>query len=309
MRNRVTALLSLLALVALPACSPSTARTRGGSSPAITADAYCRVMGSEGIEDFSGSTLTRCDLSEGAGDEEQDGSSCESFRLGASGALEPTGVTGARSVQATAEGNLVVWGWDDTLSLRMRDGSTRMLAEVASDPWLDATTNRVAFVAPLAEGAGTLEPGEDRRIVVLSLGSGELTEIVADVSASAPVPIPSSADVLYVSTSSGTASIVRVGVDSALVVLTNAAVEGVGQDFVPTYGRQHTFVGEGPGQRFVFGTDMDGAQLWSLDLTTGEAELLGPGSWPARSEGDAVLAFGGSEAGCATRYLAGGQQP
>lgn len=309
MRNRVTALLSLLALVVLPACSPSPARTRGGATPALSATAYCRVMDTTGIQDFSGSTLTRCDLREGEGDEEQDGSSCESFRLGANGSLEATGVTGARSVQATAEGNLVVWGWDDTLSLRMRDGSTRMLAEVASDPWLDVTTNRVAFVAPLAEGLGTLEPGEDRRIVVLALGSGELTEIVADVSASAPVPIPSSADVLYVSAASGTASIVRVGVESELVVLTNATLDGVGQAFVPTYGRQHTFVGEGPGQRFVFGTDLDGAQLWSLDLTTGEAELLGPGSWPARSEGDAVLAFGGSEAGCATRYLGGEMQP
>jgi hypothetical protein len=309
MRNRVTALLALLALAALPACSPTPARTRGGAAPVISADAYCRVMGTAGIEDFSGSTLTRCDLSEVEGDGEPDGSSCESFRLGSSGGLEPTGVTGARSAQATNEGNLVVWGWDDTLSLHMRDGSTRMLAEVASDPWLDATTNRVAFVAPLAEGAGTLEPGEDRRIVVLSLGSGELTEIVADVSASAPVPIPGSADVLYVSTSSGTASIVRVGVESELVVLTNAAADGVGQDFVPTYGRQHTFVGEGPGQRFVFGTDMDGAQLWSLDVTTGQAELLGPGSWPALSQGDAVLAFGGSESGCATRYLGGGMQP
>ncbi len=309
MRNRVTALLSLLALVAVPACTPTPTRTRAGAAPVLSADVFCRVMGTEGIEDFSGSTLTRCALSEGAGDEAQDGSSCESFRLGSSGSLEPTGVTGARSVQATAEGNLVVWGWDDTLSLRMRDGSSRVLAEVASDPWLDATTNRVAFVAPLAEGAGTLEPGEDRRIVVLSLASGELTEIVADVSASAPVPIPSSADVLYVSTSSGTASIVRVGVDSELVVLTNATADGVGQDFVPTYARQHTFVGEGPAQRFVFGTDMDGAQLWSLDLATGAAELLGPGSWPTQTEGDAVLAFGGSEAGCATRYLGGEMQP
>ena len=275
----------------------------------MSADAYCRVMGGPGIQDFSGTTLTRCELPPGASDEAQTGEGCESFRLGSSGSLEPTGVTGARSVQATNEGNLVVWGWDDTLTLRMRDGSTRALADVASDPWLDASTNRVAFVAPLAEGAGTLEPGDDRRIVVLALGSGELTEIVADVSASAPVPIPSSADVLYVSSSSGTASIVRVGVDSGLTVLTNASVDGVGQNFTPTYGRQHTFVGEGPGQRFVFGTDVDGGQLWSLDLSTGAVELLGPGLWPTRSDSDAVLALGGSEAGCATRYLGGGQQP
>lgn len=295
---------SLAVLVALTSCATGGGR-RGGSPTDIemTPAGYCQVTASDGLVDWSGNTATVCPglVAEGVDPDAIDGSGCTVNIVSPSGGLTGTAITGARTAQSLGDGRFVVWGWDERLSLVDGRGGSTEIAPVAADPWVDAAGRRVVFVAPLA-GATSLEPGADREVVVYDVPSGASTSLIIDNTAAAPLPIPGSPDVLYVSSSSGVASIVRVG-PSETRTLTNVDATDVEQEFVPVYGRQVLFVDGG--ERLVFTAEYESDVIWALNLRTGEAEELGPGRFPTLGNDGSVLAATGTGTDCALHYLDG----
>lgn len=337
------------ALFAVGAASCTQVRAGGGAAdPNIALDAYCRIAATPGLYDWTGGALVACPgLVPAAGDGPVDGSSCVVSRVAADGTVSATMIANAQSAQALSDGRLLVWGFDNSLTLQGGNGSSR-IADVAADPWLDVARGRVVFVAPAA-GATDFEPGEVRRVMVHDLTSGNEVEVVADATASSPVPVPGTDAILYVSGAGDTAAVYRAqftissadpsmtppdacqggrtgdpadpsggctptDTGSNFVQLTNT-VGGVGQAFVPPYGRQHVFVGEGTALRLVFAAMTDtGApdpsmQVWTLDPATGEAELLGPGSWPQHGPSGSVVARSNADTCSSVQYLAPGATP
>lgn len=299
--------------LAASGCATGARPSPVGADVVFGESAYCDVARLPGLVDWSGGVATACPGLDPAelDPDAIDGSACRVWMADGAGGLVETEITGARTAQGVGDGAIVVWGWDGRLVLHERDGRTRELAPVAADPWLDVDEGAVAFIAPLP-GATSLEPGDDRRVMRVELRGPapgpdqELgIELVTDATASSPVPVPGSRDVLYVSAAGGVAQIVRVG-PTDITPLTNVGLEDVGMGFVPVYGRELVFA-EG-GARLVYVADYEVDMLWSLDLRTGEAEELGPGRFPALASDGAVLAQNesASDASCALRYLAGG---
>lgn len=304
----------LLALAPVSSCATGARPATVGSDVVFTDAAYCDVARLPGLVDWSGGVATACPglaLDE-IDPDAVDGSSCRVWMADGAGGLVPTEIEGARAAQGLGDGSVVVWGWDGRLTLVERDGARRELAPVAADPWVDVEEAAVAFVAPLP-GASALEPGDDRRVMRLELrgpapleGEEAGVELVTDATASSPIPVPRSRDVLYVSTAGGIAQIVRVGPEE-ITPLTNVGLDDVGMGFVPVYGRELVFADAGT--RLVWAAREDDADmLFALDLRTGEVEELGPGRFPALATDGSVLAASGSapDASCAVRYLAGG---
>lgn len=290
-------------LFPVAACASGGARGRGPTDLTITPTGYCDVIAADGLLDWTGNTATVCP---GLSPEELEhdglaGEGCVVNVVDANGRLSPTGITGARAAQSLGDGRFVAWGWDGRLSIRDSGGGSTEIAPVALDPWVDAVARRVVFVAPLSEGA-SLDPGDDREVVHYDLASGARESLIIDATAAAPVPIPGTTDVLYVSSASGVASIVRVGAEETRT-LTNVDATSVEQEFVPVYGRQLVFVDGG--DRLVFAAEYESDAIWSLDLRTGDAEELGPGRFPALGSDGSVLATSSSGADCASHYLDG----
>lgn len=275
----------------------------------MTPTGYCEVVAAPGLLDWSGNTATVCPdgIPEGEGGDVEIGASCQVVSVDANGAMVPTGITGAQSAQALGDGRYLVWGWDGRLTLDNGRGSVTEIAPVALGPYLDPATRRVTFVAPLTVGegpaTGTLEPGDDREVVLYDIATNTSVSLVTDITASAPIPIPGTNDALYVSTASGVAQIVRV-TPTETIVLTNRDATGVEQEFVPVYSRQVLFTDGG--DFLVFTAEYETDVLWRLNLSTGDAEELGPGSYPAFGNDGSVLAGNASSGGdCASRYLDG----
>ena len=296
---------ALLLLLSAASCATGARPAPVGTDVVFGDAAYCDVARLPGLIDWSGGVATACPglTFDETDPDVVDGSSCQVWVADGSGGLVVTEIVGARAAQGLGDGRIIVWGWDGRLSLAERDGSSHELAPVAADPWVDFDDGSVAFIAPLP-GSDTLEPGDDRRVMRIDVGSGEELELVTDATASSPVPIPRSADVLYVSSASGIAQIVRVGPEE-ITPLTNVGLTDVGMDFVPVYGRELVFTDGGT--RLVYAADYEVDEIWSLDLTTGEVENLGPGRFPAIGSDGAVLAQIGSapDASCSARYLDG----
>lgn len=341
-----SSLLLFVAALLFPACTPrSGVRGGGGSDPAFALDAYCAIASTDGLVDWTGGALVACPgLVLDASDEPADGSVCTVSTIDAGGHAHATTFGGARGAQTLADGRVLVWGWDGSLAIRGA-GPSDTLADVALDPWLDASRNRIAFVAP-AMGAASLEPGDDRRVVVLDLASGTELEVAADATAASPVIVPGTDDVLYVSSATGTTAIFRATARVAAADPTPDACEGgrtgdpsdpssecarpdttgsfvqltnltpeIPQTNAPPFGRQHVFVGEGDTLRLVYAalvaTDTGGlaSEVLALDPRTGDVEDLGPGSFPQRGPSGSVLARTGEASCVAVQYLAPGSTP
>jgi hypothetical protein len=297
---------SLLVLLALAGCASGGRRERGTTELELPPSAYCRVTAAEGLVDWNGTTATLCPGLVAAETEHDGlgGEGCAVHLVDGSGGLRPTGITGVRAAHAVGDGRFVVWGWDGRLAIDDGRGGRTEVAPLALDPWLDAASARLVYVAPSGEGSA-LEPGDDREVVLYDLVSGARTGLILDATAASPVPIPGSPDVLYVSSATGVASIVRISA-SELRALTNADATAVEQEFVPVYGRQLVFVDGG--DRLVFAAEYESDAIWSLDLRTGEAAELGPGRLPALGDDGSVLATNATDAECASHYL-GGRTP
>lgn len=343
MRCSVASSLAILLALALPSCSPRVA-SRGGADPAYSLESYCSVASTPGLFDWTGGALVACPgLTPGESDDPLDGSSCTVSTIDGQGQPHTTSYTNVRGAQVLADGRVLVWSFDGSLAIR-GTSSTIDVAAVALDPWLDATRNRIAYVAPAA-GATSLEPGDDRRVVVYDVPSGSELEVAADATASAPVIVPGTNDVLYVSSAGDIAAVFRATASvaaadpepdscasgregdptdpnsectppdttAAFVQLTNTTPE-IPQTNVPAFGRQHLFVGESDTARLVFAApiETDGgivSEIFALDLRTGETTDLGPGSFPQRGPQGSVLARTGDPTCVAVQYLAPGAQP
>lgn len=343
MRSSLSLAILLLLGVGISSCSPRT--TAGVTDPAYGLDSYCQVASLDGLFDWTGSAVVTCPgLMPGAGDEPIDGSACSVSTIDAGGHAQATTFLNVRGAQVLADGRVLVWSFDGSLSLRTASASTP-IADFVLDPWLDATRNRVVYVAPAA-GAITLEPGDDRRVVVYDLGTRTELEVLADSTAGSPLALPGTDEVLYVSSAGGIAAVFRATAmvaasdptpdpcaggrtgdptdpmpdctppdsSGAFVQITNLTPE-IPQTNVPPFGRQHVFVGEADTLRLVFAapitTDTGALQseIFTLDPRTGESEDLGPGSYPQRGPQGSVLARTGDTSCVAVQYLAPGATP
>lgn len=290
-------------LLALAGCASGRGRATGPTDLSLSPTAYCDVLSADGLVDWTGTAATLCPgLSPEAVEADAlAGEGCTVYTVDGNGGMVPTSITGARTAQALGDGRFVVWGWDGRLSIRTASGGSTEIAPLALDPWVDAASGKIAYIAPAA-GAETLDPGDDREVMLYDVPSGASQSLIADATASAPVPIPGTSDVLYVSSAAGVASIVRV-TPSESITLTNRDATAVEQEFVPVYGRQLLFT-EGA-SRIVFTAEYETDVLWTLNLTTGDAEILGPGRYPAFGSDGSVLAASGSGESCALHYLDG----
>ena len=307
MTTRVPTWVLLLCAVtgcSLVGCASGRGRDLRPTDVELSPAAYCEVLSADGLLDWSGNAATLCpggvdpDAFEG---DPLAADNCTVYTVDSNGGMVPTGITGARAAQALSDGRFVVWGWDGRLTID-ENGRATEVAPVALDPWVDPVSGKIAFIAPTA-GATALEPGDDREVMLYDIPSGASMSLIVDGTASAPVPIPGTGDVLYVSSASGVASIIRVTPTETLT-LTNADANSVEQEFVPVYGRQLLFLDGG--DSLVFTAEYETDVLWRLNLRTGEAEELGPGRYPALGRDGSVLAGGntGSDA-CASHYLDG----
>jgi hypothetical protein len=221
-----------------------------------------------------------------------------------------------------------------------------MIAPLVLDPWLDVARNRVVYVAPAA-GVTTLEAGDDRRVVVFDIATQTELEAVGDSTASSPIAVPGTDQVLYVSASTGTASVWRVtatvaatmdpmpdscasgragdptdpmnpcvppDMTGSFVQLTNLTPE-VPQTNYPTFGRQRVFVGEADTLRLVYAAPIPTdngtlrSEIFTLDPRTGDSADLGPGAFPQHGPQGSVFARTGDTTCVAVQYLTAGGQP
>lgn len=346
MRSHHT-LAALLVLIGLGVASCTPRSNSGGAvDPSYALDAYCQVASLDGLLDWTGSAVVACPgLTPGAGEEPIDGSTCVVSTIDASGQAHETSFSNVQGAQVLSDGRVLVWSFDGSLSIRSEGGTTRAIADVALDPWLDAERNRIAYVAPGA-GATTLEPGDDRRVVVYDLGTGTELEVLADATASSPIAIPGTDDILYVSSAGGTAAIFRAtamvaasdptpdpctggrtgdpsdpasectppDTSAAFVQLTNTTPE-IPQTTYPPFGREHVFVGEADTLRVVYAApiEVEGAgltsEIFALDPRTGDTEDLGPGSHPQHGTRGSIVARTGTDTCVAVQYLTAGATP
>lgn len=336
----------LLVALGICSCSPRSSVPMGAADPAYSTDSYCQIAGTAGLFDWTGGAFVTCpDLMPGSGDEPIDGSACSVSTVGNDGRAQSTSLLNVQSAQVLADGRILVWSFDGSLSLRNGTMPSHMIASIALDPWLDATRNRVVFVAPAA-GATSLEPGDDRRVVIVDLGTQTELEVLADSTASSPIALPGTDQVLYVSSAGGTAAVWRASAmvaaadptpdsctggregdpmdpasectppdsSGSFVQLTNLTPE-VPQTNVPPFGRQHVFVGESDTTRLIYSapitTDMGAlvSEIFALDPRTGDVEDLGPGAFPQRGPSGSVLARTGTTSCTAVQYLAPGATP
>lgn len=274
MTTRVPTWVLLLGAVtgcSLVGCASGRGRDLRPTDVELSPAAYCEVLSADGLLDWSGNAATLCpggvnpDAFEG---DPLAAGNCTVYSVDSNGGMVPTGITGARAAQSLSDGRFVVWGWDGRLSIDA-NGRTTEVAPIALDPWVDPASGKIAFIAPTA-GATSLEPGEDREVMLYDIPSGASMSLIVDGTASSPVPIPGTGDVLYVSSAAGVASIIRVTPTETLT-LTNDA-NGLEQEFIPVYARQLLFVEGGDG--LVFTAEYETDVLWYLNLRTGEAEEL-----------------------------------
>jgi hypothetical protein len=346
MRTSV-AITFVAALLALVSCSNHPPAGAGVADPAYSTDAYCQIAGLAGLYDWTGSAFVVCP---GAmttpGDSPMDGSACTVSTVGADGRAMASNLLDVQGAQVMSDGRILVWSFDGSLTMHQSGMSPTTIAPLVLDPWLDAMRNRIAYVAP-AVGASTLEPGDDRRVVIYDIATQVELEAVADSTASSPVIVPGTDQVLYVSSSSGATAVWTVTATApstmtdpmpdacaagragdpmdpmntcqstmmgAFGQLTNLTPD-VPQTNYPPFGRQHVFVGEADTLRLVYAAPMptaDGtlrSEIFTLDPRTGDSVDLGPGAYPQHGPQSSVLARTGTDMCTAVQYLALGAQP
>ncbi len=346
---RISFTLACLLALSAVSCTPRSSPPGGtGADPAFSSDAYCAIATTDGLYDWTGNAMVACPgLMVGSGDEPTDGSSCTVSTIDAGGALHATTLSNTQGAQVLSDGRILVWSFDGSLTIRNAGMPSVTIADVALDPWLDPTRNRVAFIAP-AVGATTLEAGDDRRVVLYDIPTQTTIEVVGDSQASSPVLVPGTDTVLYVSSSSDTAAVWRVvaptiaasddpipdscadgragdptdpnnGCPPADTTMSFAQITNLTPDIPqtndPTFGRQHVFVGDTSAPRLVYAanvTQPDGSivsEVFALDPATGTTMDLGPGSYPQRGPSGSVLARTGTTNCVAVQYLAPGATP
>lgn len=276
------------------ACTPTAAPVSGSLAE------YCAVATRSGLSGWSGDVVTICDGPPAASDHEAP-SACALFRV-AGAELTPIALPDGVEARLalSAGGKLVVLTTDERLLYGPPAGPLAELSAWAAEPALSEDGARVAYVA-LADGFTEPELGVPTQIVVHDLAADRREVVTTDELASAPVPVPGSREVLFVSTQTGVASVWRAAPGGAATQLTNVGMTRLEQGFVPVPDRQLAWTGA---SELVFTARYEDDRIWRLDLS-GVAEELGPGAWPRLRADGAVLARNGSGEGCALTYLDG----
>ena len=210
--------------------------------------------------------------------------------------------TARASVQRLDGDRLLVLRWDGGLQIVRADGSRVLVDRSAEGPRVDSTGHRVVFVTRGASDT-THGPREDGRLVRYDLVTGRVSVLVHDANASAPLPIPGSDDVLYVSTVSGVASIWRASLESGPTQLTSVGFAPDDPELDPVYGDQTLWFDE---HTLVFTASYESDVLYAFDLRTGTLTNIGPGAHPTFSTDGSVLSGGAFESDACVSYAIGG---
>lgn len=275
------------------ACTPSAAPSTGDLAD------YCAIATRDGLSSWSGDVVTVCTAPPAAGDHDE-AAPCTIFRATRGELTEIAMDATAQLALPAANGTLVVLATDG----RLLYGQPSALSEIAAwaaEPQVSDDGRRVAYVA-LADGFTEPELGVPTQIVVHDLAADRREVVVTDELASTPFLIPGSSDVLYVSTSTGAASLWRAGAGGTPRQITNVGMERVEQGFVPVPARQLAWIGS---SEAIFTAQYEDDRIWRVDLGSGEAEELGPGAWPRVNGDGSVTARHGAGEGCAVTYLDG----
>ncbi|MBX7193666.1 MAG: hypothetical protein K1X94_16535 [Sandaracinaceae bacterium] len=309
--------LALLLAVPLPlaACSPTTSVRRGTPSGL---DAYCEVTSTPGLVRFDGEVATICE-----------GGGCMVARVRGS-TLTPLPVSGAAMGFSASRGRTVIL--HDDARLTILEGSDEVeLARWAADVSVEDDGDHVLFVGLREADTGFGEDVEDpetgeltsvpgasvemtpemgTRLVRLDLDTAELEELVDDPMAGTPIALPGTDDILFVGAPDGVAALLRLTPGTPARQLTNVGVLDVGQEFVPVPQHEYAVIGG----RVVYSVidravdldERDGplpGAMWAVDVSTGEAELLGGGRFPMPSSDGVIAAAEDTPGGgCASTY-------
>lgn len=277
-------------------CTPTAAPSPSGLSD------YCAIATKTGLAGWSGDVVTVCDGPPAASDHEAP-AACSIFRA-SGGELSPIplpdGVEAQLALSAAGE-KLVVLTTDARLLYGPPSGPLAELASWAAEPAISDDGARLAYVT-LAEGFTEPELGVPTQIVVHDLAADRREVLTTDELASSPFPVPGSAEVLFVSTSTGVASLWRGAPGQEAAQLTNVGMTRVEQGFIPVPARQLAWLGAGEA---VFTAEYEDARVWRLDVGSGVAEELGPGAWPRANADGSITAKHRSGDECSVTYLDG----
>jgi hypothetical protein len=277
----------------------------GGGPSTAELEAYCAVARNAELESWVGDIVTLC-----APGVEEGLVTCTAGRVGTGGAITAIdlGTLEVRRVLPASGGRFVVSLADERLALVRADGSIeRELAGWASDPWISADGERVAWIG-LPDGVTAWDFGVPTVVAAQRLGDSARTIVSEDAEASAPRLVPGSDEIVYVSTRTGLASLWVAAPGRPPTQVTNVGLTEMDQRFVPPVGRELSW-GGGTVYYSVSGDSLPRGgsdSVWRIVVGTGEAAEVGPGSWPRLRSDGAILAITSEASECAAVYPPGG---
>jgi hypothetical protein len=294
---------------------------------------YCAVATRPDLVSWVGDVVTLCEQ----GEMDHHGT-CSAGRV-IGGEVEPIELDEGVAIQLAlpaSNGRLILLLEDERLVLANDSGQIeRELDRWAADPSVSSTGERVAWIGvPDAIDLAEVGLGTPKVVAVMSLSDAERTVLVEDPMASAPRPVPGSAEVLYVSgNEDGVASFFLAGPERGATQITNLLSVDDGADFDPVAGSPATWssgallfsvsglesveeVIDDPDAddlpeddeengEVVDDIELDLSHLFRLVLAEDEArvEEIGEGAWPQVTRDGVVLAaYPGGSAPCATTY-------
>jgi Tol biopolymer transport system component len=200
----------------------------------------------------------------------------------------PVGRRQVLGVQRLPGNRILILSRDLKLWVRDSLGSEAILGESAAVPRVSEDGQRVVFTQ-FPKGTTQLVPGLIGRLTSLRLASRETHVVTEDPSASSPIPVPGTEDVLFLSSRTGLASIWMASPGKPDRQITNVGLVHVNRAFIPVYGQEWVWI---PESRDIVYTASYGSQvLWQLNVDTGKAIRLGFGRLPQWAGSGVVLAF------------------
>jgi hypothetical protein len=307
----------LVPALALVACEPTSIGRRSGPA-AAELDAYCELTSTPGLVRFDGEVATICEAG-----------SCMVARVRGT-SLVPVAVSDARMGYAASRGRTVILHEDARLTI-VEGTSEIELARWAADVSIEDDGDHALFVAlrapdtahgedtedpetgevtSVAGGSAEVTPEMGTRLVRMDLDTAELEELVDDPLAGTPIALPGTDDVLFVGAPDGVAAILRVSPGGVPRQLTNVGITDIGPEFVPVPLHELAIVGSrlvySVIEREIDTSELEGpapGAIWAVDVSTGEAELLGEGRFPEAIDGGVIATVDDTPGGgCTTIY-------
>lgn len=282
-----------LFLLVLPGCqaSPPSSASVSRASAALTAAASL-----PGLHSLHRDIALICDEPIVASDAPHHIPDCDAAILASDNRFAPIGRGDLLSAQRLSGGRMLLQTRDLQLLVRDQAGNERVLARGGTNPRATADGRRIVY-SQYAEGTDWLEPGLASRVVVMDLEKGTRRVLDADLGASSPALVPGTEEVLFVSGRTGVASLWLSAPGKAPRQITNVGKRMVDGDFVPVPSKDVEWIPDT--RKMVFTAYYGTPDLWTVNIDTGEARRVGPGSMP-RLEGGDVVAIG--DDGALLRY-------